>query len=54
MKKVAITKCDFCPHSKPNRKGVLVCTHGACILGKIECKKLLKLVLNEKESEDTE
>lgn len=53
MKKVAITKCDFCSQSI-NKKGVLVCPHGSCIMSKKELKELLKLVLNTKESEDTE
>ena len=53
MKKVAITKCDFCSHSV-NKKGILVCPHGACIISKTELNELLKLILNRKESEDTE
>ena len=53
MKKVVITKCDFCPHSVP-KKGVLVCRHGACIMSKKDLNELLKLILNRKEIEDTE
>lgn len=52
MKKVAITKCDFCSQSV-NKKGVLVCPHGTCIRSKKELEELLKLILNKKESEDT-
>ena len=54
MKKVEITKCDFCSHSVKNKKGVLVCLHSACIMSKQDLKELLKLILNTKESEDTE
>lgn len=53
MKKVAITKCDFCSHSV-NKKGILVCRHGRCIMSKKDLKELLKLILGVKESEDTE
>ena len=49
MKKVAITKCDFCPQSV-NKKGILVCPHGACIISRTELKELLKIILNTKEN----
>ena len=48
MKKIAITKCDFCSQSV-NKKGVLVCPHGACIISRTELEKLLKLILTKRE-----
>ena len=53
MKKVAITKCDFCSLSV-NKNGKLVCPHPACIISRTELDKILKIVSNTKESEGTE
>lgn len=43
MKKVVITKCDLCRKSI-NKKGVLVCPFGGCILSKEEHTEILKAI----------
>ena len=48
MKKVVITKCDFCRKSI-NKKGVLVCPLSSCILSKEEITEILKAIVRGKE-----